>query len=193
MAGNVHVTIEGVDNVVQLLRKLPVELKPKAKQVLTQAAIALQKIMVGRTTGGDPLKRRTGQLARSWRINVGADPLAPSVSVMSQGTPYATLHEFGGTVTAKNSKFLTIPLPDNLTGAGVMRQNARQVIDAGGRTFTSKRGNMIIANKDGLPMFVLKKSVTIPARLGFRDEAAKMALKIYDALARMAGDVIKGV
>lgn len=192
MSKGITIQLEGVDNIVKRLKKMPVELKPKAKAALTKAAITLQKIMVGRSTGGDPLNRRTGQLARSWRVDVGTNPLSPAVAVATTGTPYAIIHEFGGTVTAKNSKFLTIPLDANKTGAGVMRQNARQVIDAGGHTFMSKRGNMIIAGKDGVPMFVLKRSVTIPARLGFRDEAAKMALKIFDALARIGGDAIKG-
>ena len=66
------------------------------------------------------------------------------------------------TITAKK-KFLSIPIADNLTGAGVARfSSPLQVPD--GFFFTSKKGNLLFAQKDGDDMnllFAMKESVTV--------------------------------
>jgi len=87
---------------------------------------------------------------------------------------YARIHESGGTINAKNKyinvpggPFLNIPLSANKTPAGVMRENARSVFASGGYIFKSKKGNWIVMSGNDVPMFVLKKQVTIPARLEF--------------------------
>ena len=88
------------------------------------------------------------------------------------GSPltYASTQEFGATIHGKNSKkkLLTIPLPAALNKNGTMKlPKARDYP----RTFVAKsrRGNLLIFQKIGkrkiVPLFVLKKSVKIPARL----------------------------
>jgi phage gpG-like protein len=86
--------------------------------------------------------------------------------------PYAGIHEYGGTVRPVRHKYLTIPLRANKTAAGVMRFSASELISTG-NTFVrpSKSFNLILFLKDkmktktkAIPMFVLVKSVNIPAR-----------------------------
>ncbi len=78
------------------------------------------------------------------------------------------IHEDGGKIQARSKKFLAIPLPAALTSRG---QRKLRDTRAHGNTFVikSKRGNLLVVMKKGdqlIPLYLLKKSVTIPARLG---------------------------
>ena len=62
-----------------------------------------------------------------------------------------------------SKKFLAIPIADNLTGAGVARFSSPLQVDDG-CFFTSKKGNLLFARKQGDDMqllFAMKESVTI--------------------------------
>ena len=82
-------------------------------------------------------------------------------------SPYG-IHEFGGTIAAEKAAFLTIPLPAALDSKGVpLKKRARDWDDT--FTRTSKAGNLLIFQRRGkeiVPLYVLKRSVTVPARLG---------------------------
>lgn len=74
---------------------------------------------------------------------------------------YANIHETGGTITPKNSKYLAIPLDAARTKGGDQRNISPRDFE---NTFIRKG---IIYQKQGkniVPLFVLKKSVRIPAR-----------------------------
>lgn len=105
------------------------------------------------------------------RLSIGGNP----------NNPGARIQEYGGTVTPKSAKYLTIPLPANLTPAGRLRRSARDLLsdkETGAFFLRSKAGNLLIARdknrgREGSDpnlefLFVLKKRVVIPARLGFR-------------------------
>lgn len=83
-----------------------------------------------------------------------------------------TVHETGATVTAKRANYLTIPLPAALDAVGLpLRARARDWDN----TFVarSKRGVLMIFRKDGkeiTPLYLLKRSVTIPPRLSMSQE-----------------------
>jgi len=130
-------------------------------------------------TQNSELHRRTGELMRSIHTQVSGNTLAElSGSVFSKGVKYAAIQETGGTVRAKRAyrgvqggPYLNIPLSGNKTAAGVTRKTARQVFQEGGNIIRSRRGNYIVMSSNGVPMFVLKKQVDIPARLGMRKAA----------------------
>jgi len=84
--------------------------------------------------------------------------------VAGQGLPYAPIHEHGGTIVPKNGTYLTIPIGEALTDAGVARFGALDAEAEGYKTFV--RNNIIFGVKDGqlFPLFILVTSVTIPAR-----------------------------
>ncbi len=123
---------------------------------------------------------RTGNLRRSFGYEVKGQGLASELRVFSQGTTYAAIQEFGGTIKPKTKRFLTIPLPDARTPAGVLKGGAR-LVQRGSKYFTadgdptfifrSKRGNLLIGAeaKNGRRrlLYTLKPSVTLKARLGF--------------------------
>ena len=120
-------------------------------------------------TSGQSLSKRSGGLV---------DSIIKSVTV--EGTTFETIeghigaafpygiHEFGGVITPKSAKYLTIPLPAALDNRGVpLRKSAREWE----HTFvaTSKAGNLIIFQRRGaaiVPLYVLKSSVPIRPRLG---------------------------
>jgi hypothetical protein len=83
---------------------------------------------------------------------------------------YMAMHEKGGVIRAKTSNYLTIPLPAALNGNGTPRQlSARQW--QGTFVARSRAGNLIIFQKRGrdiVPLYVLKKSIRIRARLGLK-------------------------
>jgi len=129
-----------------------------------------QGTMAKRITGRPGLINRTGALRRSFGTAVtGEGSVDTWAGTVYTTSPYARMQEFGGTQTPKKSQFLTIPLASARTGAGASRGGARSFSN----TFfaKSKAGNLLMFQKQGkkiVPLFVLKKSVSIPPRLGMR-------------------------
>lgn len=127
-----------------------------------------QGTMAKRIAGRPGLINRTGALRRSFGTAVtGEGSIESWVGTVYTTSPYARIQEFGGTVTPKKSQFLTIPLAGARTGAGATRGGARSFPN----TFfaKSRAGNLLMFQKQGkkiVPLFVLKKSVSIPPRLG---------------------------
>jgi hypothetical protein len=112
---------------------------------------------------------------------VGLDPNAPTS--FSAGIRYAKLQEYGGVVKPTGGRrFLTIPLKAALMPGGSFRPEARLVNRGTGwhtkgrvpggaaDTQTWIRNGVIFvkgANGKPLPVYALKSSVKIPARLKF--------------------------
>jgi hypothetical protein len=134
--------------------------------------------------GGAVLKRRTGKLARSidWRASKSGTAVKGAIGVLKEGpaSKYAGIHLTGGTITAKNAKFLAIPLAAAKTSAGVsrypspLRQSLPAAFPSGvfvhhgvifgklGKTASGrdkKRGGSNL-----VPLFILKHSVYLPKR-----------------------------
>lgn len=125
-------------------------------------------------TRGEILKAKTGQLGRNVSGRVGGDKNTVDV-VVGTGIPpnkpvaYASIHEYGGKITPKRAKNLTIPLPGV---KGVIRDYQD------GFFLKSKTGKVLYCIRDwkkvkggenyksaGIrPLFLLRKEVTIPAR-----------------------------
>ena len=92
-----------------------------------------------------------------------------------------SIHETGGTIRPKHSKYLAIPLDAALTAKGVARGRPRDFKD----TFfaVSKKGNLIMFGKSMgkvVPLFAMKKEVKIPKRPYMKP-----------SLQEKAGDIIK--
>lgn len=136
------------------------------------------RILVDRNS--TPYPGGTTTTSLSTRTGAGVRSIIRSVQV--KGTTWETLsgtiggsrrlsiHETGGTIRAKRG-MLTIPLPAALNSRGVAPPFARQWQN----TFVarSKKGNLLIFQRRGVeivPLYVLKPSVYIPARLGMEKE-----------------------
>ena len=152
-----------------------------------------RKMVVERLSGpttANSLSVRTGQLRRSMNhiiIPRGSKGVRLNVFV-GGGVPYARIHEKGGTIRPKKSKYLAIPVGQQLTGAGVSKGGPRQSADplmfilskltkkkllVAAKQVPRKRGSGTRLTPDlkGGKLdvrFVLVDKVTIKPRLGFK-------------------------
>ncbi len=136
---------------------------------------------------GQALKRRSGNLARAvdgWMAGDldGVVGVKPNSAV----SKYAwLLTDEQKTITPKNAKFLTIPIGENLTSAGVARYSSpRQVPDG---FFIKSKGKLLFGYKKGKrgkfrPLFVLVKSVFIQGSGALYDG-------VFDSLDDIAGEI----
>jgi len=125
-----------------------------------------------RGSGGTKALQDTGRLVQSW---LAATPRVDGLTVTIQSNvAYARLHNEGGTIKPKTAKHLALPLSQK-AALGAKRIGVRAYVDSvakkvGKKPFvlTSKAGNkfLVVGNRaGGLDfLFLLKKSVTIPAR-----------------------------
>ena len=125
----------------------------------------------GGTTASSVSKRSgalTEAIVGSVRVTARRSPRSRARSAHpASRTP--RIQELGGTITAKSGKFLCIPLPAALDSKGLPLQSSPRDWP---NTFCaqSKAGNLLIFQKRGtsiVPLYVLKTSVTIPARLAW--------------------------
>jgi len=115
------------------------------------------------------LSRRSGALGRSIRSSVRVDGnTLKTIEGRIGGSRIARVHEFGAIIKVRKAQYLTIPLKAALNNRGIpKKRRARDWKNTFVRK--SKRGNLIIFQKRGkglIPLYVLKKSVKIPPRLG---------------------------
>lgn len=134
----------------------------------------------GRVDGDMGLNRRSGNLSRDWNTTTSASggDLQVHIQTTGVGDKYAGLQEFGGVVKPVSAKWLWIPLGANKTAAGVARITPRQAMSNGGFFTNAKTGGRIFwayaltvaarkkAKGNLVPLFVLKKEVKVPARMG---------------------------
>lgn len=133
------------------------------------------------------LQRRSGKGIASImasRLVMEGPTLNDIMASFDTGT--MTIHETGGTIRARNSRFLTIPLPAALDRRGLpKKRSAREWPNTFVRR--SRAGNLIIfQNLRGrlIPLYLLKPQVTIPARLG-------MGRKVEEELPRLEAAIIR--
>lgn len=152
-------------------------LSPGAENSITRKAftdLTLEtEARLKQNVSGSILRVRSGRL----RSSIGSKVIGQAgnlVGLVGSGVrqggrlPYANIHETGGTITPKRTKYLAIPLKAALTPGGDLRQKPRDY----NNTFVmkTKNGNLIIAQKQGsrmsriVSLFILKKQVHIPAR-----------------------------
>jgi hypothetical protein len=120
-------------------------------------------------TGEKTLSKRSGDLTASIEksVKITGTTFGDLEGHISAAFP-GIVHEFGATIRPKKGKYLTVPLPAALDSRGVPYRRSARDWD---NTFVarSKKGNLIIFQRRGVqitPLYVLKTSVKIPARLG---------------------------
>lgn len=123
-------------------------------------------------TSSNSLSSRSGHAVKTIRNSVKVREEGDEILGVIGGAFYLRTHEFGATIRAKRSQYLTIPLPAALDARGVpIKRRARDWAD----TFIirSKKNNLLIVQRQGtkiVPLYVLKKEVHIPKRLGMLTE-----------------------
>lgn len=148
---------------------------PMGRAILSsfqRIGLQLQRTIMG-SASGLKLKKRTGNLSRAIFYRVEGSPTSREILVRAgvdlSKAVYGRIHEHGGVIRPKRSKFLTIPVGQNVTPNGVVRVNAREFIsNPGSLGFTgsfvnrSKTAIMgVLADGQIEPVFALKTQVTI--------------------------------
>lgn len=119
-------------------------------------------------TTDSSLSSRSGKAIRSIAQSLKVEGTGSEVLGYIGGIYYLQAHEDGAVIRARRSKYLTIPLPAALDQRGVpLKRSAREWSN----TFVikSKNNNLLIVQRTVtgiVPLYVLKKQVRIPKRLG---------------------------
>jgi hypothetical protein len=170
---------EAVDWIVKELDASPNRVARKVSDAMRRSLQRVAKAMEeahssawngNLVNSGNTLQRRTGEGLKSIRDSIYVTGSTGSVDDVkgSISTGSMTIHETGGTITARSGKYLTIPLPAACDSRGVpLRRSARDW----DKTFVqrSRKGNLIIFQRRGrelVPLYLLKPSVYIRPRLG---------------------------
>lgn len=110
---------------------------------------------------GGLIGRRTGNLSRAmtFTVDVGEGTFHVEVFPDSAKVPYGAIQEFGGTIVPRTAQSLAIPLAAMLTGNGVARGSARDVManpQAFGfkAAFIPKGKNVIMGTQPGAKSYV---------------------------------------
>lgn len=169
MAEEVTIKLSGNEKVEEAMKRLGTNLPKAVVIAMRTVTLFLQAYMKTRKlTGGQPLHVRTGHLRSSIKARIEQDQ-EKTTGIVGSDLRYAKMHEFGKQNHHSSSgKYLTIPLDAAKTASGVARGPARSF--QGTFLIKSKAGNLIIMGRPTpgassvKPLFVLKKSVNIPAR-----------------------------
>ena len=186
-----NVEVIGLDEVNQMLNRIPFWEFEAAKKAIAKATLEVQtRVKSNFNSGG--LNSRTGRLRRSIQTSMTGSAMSTISGRVYSDMVYAPIQEKGGTIKAKDKylrvpggPYLNIPLSSNKTAAGVMRMGAREVFAGGGFIIKSKKGNYLVMSGAGQPMFVLKKQVTIPARLGMMKASEDSIPTLLSELSRV--------
>jgi phage gpG-like protein len=183
------------------------ELRGALLQELVNTALRAETEAKLRVTAGGVtrLNVRTGRLRASIAGGVHQDGDAIVVEVSAGGrspnskqlspnttrTPgevrYAAIHEYGGTIRPSRRQFLTIPVHESLrTGAGVARFASARDVPGLQYAETSGGQRLLIHEDSGEVFYLLRRSMTLPARPYLRPA-------IRTAGIRMNSDVLRAL
>ena len=219
MIGGTEITV--TENVSTALRDFGPRFRRGAAGEMNRFGQEWVSELVSKRLSGRPgVNRRTGNLARSFKSKVTDSVLLNAVVLDVQpegpGAEYADLQEFGGVVKPKRSKYLWIPIAGNLTPEGVARITPTEAINRGGffakgvffgRPVVRKRtaqqtrhiggsgykGASFQRNERIEPLFVLKKSVNVPGRMGatalWNQSTPRLVQRLDDVASAMIGAI----
>ncbi len=169
MAGKIKVTAElETDHVADRLTKSLATVQAQLKKTMFRALTILEFEILNNIRTKSGLTVRSGRLlnsiGNSKHVVVESDG-SVSGEIGPKGVPYGRIQELGGTIVPVKAKALTIPTDFNRRRDGTPKVTTSQLSD---KAF-SRKGILFDVEGTGaaqklLPMFILKKSVTIKAR-----------------------------
>lgn len=184
----VNILLSGVSrSVADGLRKITRWMPKALERALEAWQLEVDAEIVQSFNEGDPLKRRTGQMSRTLSFTKIRKAGKGYKFTLKSPLPYASIHEFGGTIRPVTKQWLTVPLKDAMTPAGVTRRSATEWPDS----FIEKSrrsGSVILFQRKGdddvIPLFVLVKKVEIPPRRWLSGAIDKTSETLGEAITR---------
>lgn len=202
MPRRASVQVVGLDEVRAMLRRADQGQFGIVRTAFRDTLKRAHRRMADRTSG-NPLRRRSGQLARSIKTRMEGSRLSNLRGVVYTDpsvAPYAGVQETGATIRAKDAyatlpggPYLAIPSDQNKTPSGVTRETPRSVHQAGGfvAPITAPKARYAVFRSDMTPMFWLVRKVTIPPRLGMRETTEGEIPTLLSDLAGMLEDNLR--
>ncbi len=183
----------------QAVKEMPDKTYARMKPVFMRIGdIFMENFIKPGRTGNPGVRMRSGGagLAGSFKRIVIGSSIQSLMLMIFTNSKYARIHEKGskglpgGVIKPKKGKYLAIPLDAAKTKAKVGRELSprNMTLSFGG---FSKKGNPLLRTVDGIPMFVLVKSVKIKARLGMFRMWGKQNTKNVRILNTAVGEVLR--
>jgi|GEM_PF-1281067 len=181
--------IVGVENVCKNLTSARKALQDAKVYKMRDAVNYVKNYIKKNELSGQVLRKRSGELRKAIRSvilrTIGGLNVVGRVYVAQGGKyiPYGSTHETGKEMTPKKSQFLKIPFNPEWQ----MLKN-RKMYPKKEDTFIqmSAAGNLIVFSRDTKePLFVLKKSVKIPARPYMKPAKEATKMKVVDILGQV--------
>lgn len=190
----IKIDVVGLEKVQEYLTDFPEETYQDARDAINDAMFRAKATT--QQNARSILKVRSGALRRSIQFTTKGKTLSTLQGSFyaahksgAATVAYAPIHEYGGTIKAKNAykkvrggPYLNIPAKANKTPAGVIRNSARQVFQNGGFI----RGRTIVLK--GKVMFYLVKQVRIRPRLGMNKAAEAEIPTLLGDLQNLIGE-----
>jgi len=124
------------------------------------------------------MKVRTGLLRRT--LDFDYNETTKGIKIYTR-TVYGRAQEFGADIKPKKAKRLWVPLPPNLTSAGVIRQTPRDVFNRG---FIRNNVFYLKQDKNIVPYFALKNETKIKPKLWIKQSLMKVDKKTVEEKTR---------
>lgn len=168
MAGGIKIDI--TNNSEEIRKELESDLVQYRKDIqlrVFRALTLLESEIIQQIRRKSGLHVRTGMLLNSItsskRISLDSAGMVVG-EIGPENVKYAPIHEYGGTIVPVNKQFLAIPIGANRRPDGMARISTQELMNGLGKSFIRKGIIYLNEGKKITPMFVLKRSVTIPAR-----------------------------
>lgn len=198
MPGELSLTIEGSKALLDRFDKLPAKIRDRVgTKALTRGSLILESHIRAQKLSGQSLRVRSGRLRSSITHRIAKEN-NDLVARVGTNVIYAKIHEYGGTIKPKHAQHLTIPLDAAMTPSGVARYKARDLISQpsiGGFKRTFFRNKVLFGVKHNgrvVPVFALKKSVTIKEKRFMRDSLKEKARQIILEVFNSIRDALEG-
>lgn len=192
------IPLSGLESMMQRMSsRVPDLLREGILEATAHAVEVIQEVLFDRVESG------TGTLAASFKPHIVDN--APKDEIWTKASSdlsYAKIQDEGGTIRPKNVKNLTIPFPGSSIKQGhTARTDFKQL-----SLIVSKKGNLLFVRYTGAkkkvvvkgrtrtikefkPEWILKKSVTIPAKRYMQEATVKATPGIFEIM----GDHVKMV
>jgi hypothetical protein len=196
----ITVVQEDLDKIIDKLKGVSVKNRNSALYASFKKASLLLERRLKENSSGRFLKVRSGHLYKSIGSVVSSSDKNIKAEIGSgvrQGkrVSYADILETGGVIKPSKGKYLTIPIGEALTAAGVPRFTAAEVRDGKTKFKSSFIAKGIIFGKTGkkgiVPLFILKTSVTIPAKYWMSKTAQEGTKEVVVEILRAIDEELK--
>lgn len=179
-------------------RQFPGQAMQVVGELMRREAIFFLEDLREERLSGVPLKVRSGDLRRDGYAVLGPITEAAVEVQLVWTSRYAATQEFGDpNRVPRRARMLAIPLPEAKTPTGVsrypspLRKSLATAFPEGTFVRKSQNGMFLILwgvrNGEPVPLFILKRRVNIPARMGAR---ALLREKLAGIAARIEADLV---